>query len=152
MEYSFDKMIERLKQHKKERKLTNEQLSDLSGVPYGTLNKILGTETKETNISTVIKLANALGVTAEELIFGTESGIKYNITSHERDIIIAYRKLDPHGTKIVDFVLNEEYKRCIKMETDVEIPRAAAARGDDNSTLTKPNAEHLDDFPTMKEE
>lgn len=92
MEYSFDKMIERLKIFKKERKLTNEQLSNLSGVPFGTLNKILGSETKETNISTVIKLANAIGVPAEKLIFGTEPAPKDNITHHERDIINAYRE------------------------------------------------------------
>lgn len=119
MEYSFDKMIERLKRHKKEKKLTNEQLSNLSGVPFGTLNKILGTETKETNISTVIKLANALEVTAEELIFGTESSTKDNITQHERDIIIAYRE-QPESVRIaickmldVDYTVSETQAKKI---------------------------------------
>ena len=92
MEYSFDEMIYRLKKIKKERKLTNEQLSELSGVPFGTLNKILGTETKETNISTVIKLAKALGVSAEELIFGKSTTIN-NIEKEEQDLLDLYRQL-----------------------------------------------------------
>ena len=110
MDYSFDKMKERLKRHKKERQLTNEQLANLSGVPFGTLNKILGKETKETNISTVIKLANALGVTAEELIFGTGSSTEDNITQHEREIINAYRG-QPESVQIaICKMLDVEYE------------------------------------------
>lgn len=93
MEYSFDEMIERLKALKKERKLTNEQLSTLSGVPFGTLNKILGSETKETNISTVIKLANAVGVPAKDLIFGKEYIHESNISEDESELLNLFRKL-----------------------------------------------------------
>lgn len=93
MEYSFDEMIERLKVLKKERKLTNEQLSTLSGVPFGTLNKILGSETKETNISTVIKLANAVGVPAKDLIFGKEPIHESNLSEDETELVNLFRKL-----------------------------------------------------------
>lgn len=93
MEYSFNEMISRLKTIKKEKKLTNEQLSDLSGVPFGTLNKILGSETKETNISTVIKLATALDISAEELIFG-ETSLK-KIDTEEQTLLDLYKKLSP---------------------------------------------------------
>lgn len=93
MEYSFDEMIERLKALKKEKKLTNEQLSALSGVPFGTLNKILGSETKETNISTVIKLANAVGVPAKDLIFGKEHIQESNLSEDETELVNLFRKL-----------------------------------------------------------
>ncbi len=93
MEYSFDEMIERLKALKKERKLTNEQLSTLSGVPFGTLNKILGSETKETNISTVIKLANAVGVPAKDLIFGKEQIHESNLSEDETELVNLFRRL-----------------------------------------------------------
>lgn len=92
MEYSFDEMIIRLKRIKKDKKLTNEQLSKLSDVPFGTLNKILGTETKETNISTVIKLAKALDVSAEELIFGKPANIN-SVNNDERELLDLYKKL-----------------------------------------------------------
>ncbi|MDE7112193.1 MAG: hypothetical protein K2N92_01190 [Malacoplasma sp.] len=37
-------------------------------------------------------------------------------------------------------------------EANAETPRVAAARGSDNSIPIKPNAENLDNFPTMDEE
>ena len=65
MEYDFDAMIDRIKLCKKKAGLTNKQLSELAGVPYGTLNKILGSETREPSINAIIKIAVALGVSAE---------------------------------------------------------------------------------------
>lgn len=68
--YNLDDMIPRVKAAKDERGLTNDTLSELSGVPRGTLNKILGSETKDPQISNIIKIANALGVSADYLILG----------------------------------------------------------------------------------
>lgn len=72
MEYNFDEMIERIKDRKRELGLTNKQLSELSSVPYGTLNKILGSETKEPSINAIIKIAIALGVSTEYIIYGED--------------------------------------------------------------------------------
>ena len=30
----------------------------------------------------------------------------------DRQLLLKYHILDPHGKKIVDFILNEEYERC----------------------------------------
>lgn len=46
MEYNFQDMIDRIKTQKKLKGVTNKELSESSGVPYGTLNKILGAETR----------------------------------------------------------------------------------------------------------
>lgn len=70
MNYNFDEMIERIKVKKKEIGLTNKELSELSNVPYGTLNKILGSETKEPSINAIIKISLALGVSANYIING----------------------------------------------------------------------------------
>lgn len=70
MEYNFDEMIERIKEKKKEANLTNKELSDISTVSFGTLNKILGSETREPSINNIIKIALALGVSTEYLIYG----------------------------------------------------------------------------------
>ena len=59
-EFDFEEMIERIKARKKELKMTNQKLADASGVSYGTLNKILGSETKEPSIGNIIKIAGAL--------------------------------------------------------------------------------------------
>lgn len=70
MNYDFDEMIERIKARKKEIGLTNKELSELSNVPYGTLNKILGSETKEPSINAIIKISLALGVSTNYIING----------------------------------------------------------------------------------
>lgn len=84
MNYNFDEMIERIKSKKKEAGLTNKQLSELSGVPYGTLNKILGSETKEPSINAIIKISLALGVSANYIING-ENGDSSQSIDEERD-------------------------------------------------------------------
>lgn len=68
--YDFQIMIDRIKMLKKERRLSNETLAELSGVSKGTLSKILGSETKDPQISNIIKIAQALEVSANFLIFG----------------------------------------------------------------------------------
>ena len=54
MEYNFQDMIGRIKTQKKLKGVTNKELSESSGVPYGTLNKILGAETKEPSINAIL--------------------------------------------------------------------------------------------------
>lgn len=88
MNYNFDEMIERIKIKKKELGLTNKQLSDRADVPYGTLNKILGSETKEPSINTVIKIAFALGVSTEYIINGEENNLSPVLDERE-----VYRKI-----------------------------------------------------------
>ena len=53
---------------KKKNKMTTEVLSDLSGVPRGTLNKILNGETKNPTSETIRKLAEAMRCPMEVLM------------------------------------------------------------------------------------
>ena len=121
MEYNFESMINRIKTIKKEKNITNAKLSEISGVPYGTLNKILGSETKEPSINAIIKISKALNVSTDYIINGNEeikSDSLPQYLSSEKNIIKKYRELDIHGKKIVDIVLNEEYERCTYIEED----------------------------------
>ena len=115
MEYDFDSMINRIKTIKKKRNITNAKLSEMSGVPYGTLNKILGSETKEPSVNAIIKISKALNVSTDYIINGNEES-NHISQSHllpiEKNMIKKYRTLDEHGKKMVDFTLNEEYERC----------------------------------------
>ena len=54
-------IINNIKKLKEERKLTNKQLSELSKIPLGTLNKILSGKVKSIKIETLEKLTNSLG-------------------------------------------------------------------------------------------
>ena len=53
---------------KKARKMTSKQLSELSNVPLGTINKILRGETKSPQISTLSKICKVLGCSVNEVL------------------------------------------------------------------------------------
>lgn len=71
-EFDFTAMIDRIKHRKKELGYTNKQLSDISGVSFGTLNKILGSETKEPSINNIIRISAALGLSTDYVINGNK--------------------------------------------------------------------------------
>ena len=56
-----------LKLLKEKRKLTNQQLSDLSGVPMGTINRILSGQTDNPSFQTVCDMVMAMGGSLDEL-------------------------------------------------------------------------------------
>ena len=57
----------RLKELKDQRKLTNQQLSDLSGVPVGTINCIMAGQTDNPSFQTVCDMVMAMGGSLDEL-------------------------------------------------------------------------------------
>lgn len=67
LERRWNMGIEYIKQIKKERGLTNEELSKLSGVPIGTLNKILSGHTPDPQFETVKSICRALGISLSAL-------------------------------------------------------------------------------------
>lgn len=58
--------LEIIQMIKKERGITTETLSKLSGVPVGTLNKILNGETKDPKLETLKAIARVLGCTLDD--------------------------------------------------------------------------------------
>ena len=113
MEYDFNSMINRIKAVKKEKNITNAKLSEISGVPYGTLNKILGSETKEPSINVIIKISIAFGVSTDYIVSGEiKATPNVQFSSDETNIIKKYRELDIHGRDMVDTVIEKEYERC----------------------------------------
>ena len=61
-------LAHRIKQLKDIRGLTSQQLSSLSGVPLGTLNKVLSSSTKSVKTETLKKIADALSVSVAYLL------------------------------------------------------------------------------------
>lgn len=53
--------LEKINQLKKQKKLTNEELAALSGVPKGTIDKITSGATKDPKLETLKALARVLG-------------------------------------------------------------------------------------------
>lgn len=110
--YELEEMILRIKSIKKQKKLSNEELSKLSGVPIGTLAKILGSETKDPRISNILEIAKALDVSADYLIFGKDVEV-----SGILPIVQIWNSLNSVGQgKLIqyadDLIKIDEYKKC----------------------------------------
>ena len=82
----------RIKELKKQKGMSNDDLAEKSEIPKSTLTKILGSKTKDPQISNIIKIAKALDTTADYLIFGNqENEVKEDFSEKEKKLVLAYR-------------------------------------------------------------
>jgi len=58
--------LEKITEYKKKLGLTTEELSEKSGVPLGTLNKILSGATKDPKLETLKSIAHVLGLSLDD--------------------------------------------------------------------------------------
>ena len=86
--FDMSEVLRRIKEEKKKNQLTNKELSEQTGISLGTLNKILSGDSKDPQISAVIKIAIALNVSADYLIFGSD------VTKLSQDKLVATNPLD----------------------------------------------------------
>ena len=104
--------ITRIKQIKSEKKITNEKLSELTGIPLGTLSKIMAGISDSPKLSNMVLIAEALGCTLDYIISGTpENTNNYMLSDDEIAFIENYRQLDTHGKELVALVANKELDR-----------------------------------------
>lgn len=104
--------IERIKKIKNEKRITNDKLSELTGIPLGTLSKILAGMSDSPKLSNMISIADALGCSLDHLVNGTpENDNNYLLSSDEIDFIEKFRALDECGKDIAVFVVNREHSR-----------------------------------------
>ncbi len=76
--------LEKIAEYKKKLGITTEVLSQKSGVPIGTLNKILSGATKDPKLETIKSIAHVLGLTLDDF-------------DDERPTTAAAHKLDTNG-------------------------------------------------------
>lgn len=79
-----------LKQLKEKRKLTNQQLSDLSGVPIGTVNRILSGQTDNPSFQSVCDMVMAMDGSLDELVGIKEEASPSAKKSSSKEIIQLY--------------------------------------------------------------
>ena len=60
-------ILAKLKELKAEKKLTNQQIADLSKVPLSTVTRIFNGQTDNPNIQTLEDIVNGMGVSIEEI-------------------------------------------------------------------------------------
>ncbi len=94
--------IEQLKIEKKKRKMTLQEISDLSGIPKRTVDQIFSGKTTNPRVDTLNAIERALGIysewTAEEYANGVREFKKEIITTQEDELLYLFRELGKkHG-------------------------------------------------------
>lgn len=104
--------IERIKLLKAEQKITNDELSSRTGIPLGTLSKILAGISDSPKLSNIVLICNALGCSLDYAVNGIpENKNNYTLEPGEIRLVENYRELDTHGKEIVTLVLEKERER-----------------------------------------
>ena len=101
-------------QKRKQADMTIDELALRSGVPKGTLNKIINGVTKDPQLETVKSIARALNCTLDDF---DDAPRPRRLSAAEDDFMHKYRKLDSHGKAALQAILNVEYVRCAELKT-----------------------------------
>lgn len=104
-----------IKKRKKEQGLTNDALSERSGIAIGTLNKLLSGASQDPKLSTLLPLANALGCTLDEML----GMAKEDHLSLPAELSKKYVELDEDGKEAVSYTINKEHARVLKERTEI---------------------------------
>lgn len=111
---------ERIKKLKSQKKITNDQLSSMTGIPLGTLSKILAGISDSPKLCNMVAICDALGCSLDYIVSGTpENTHNYTLDADEITLIETYRTLDTYGRELTALVAGKERER---------IEQAAAAQ------------------------
>ncbi len=106
----MENWLTRIKEKKRASGMTNEELASASGIPQGTLNKILAGVSDDPKLSTLTAFSDVFGVSIDYIAFGEDSGIR--LSRDEALLIKRIRELDAHGKKLVRTVVDMELDRA----------------------------------------
>ncbi len=107
--------IDRIKALKSQKKFTNELLSERSGIPLGTLSKLLAGMNESPKLSNIVAICNALECSVEYIVTGNPDNTNnYTLNSDEIEFIESYRRLDQWGQELVASVLEKASERISK--------------------------------------
>ena len=102
--------IKRIKQIKSERKMTNDELADKTGIPGGTLSKILAGISESPKLSNFVAICEALNCSLDYIMYGIEENSNnYTLDEDEIDMVERFRALDQRGRDTVLSVLEKEH-------------------------------------------
>lgn len=104
--------IARIKKIKSEKKITNEKLSELTGIPLGTLSKIMAGISDSPKLSNMVLISDALGCSLDYIVSGKEeNNNNFTLDNDEIALIENYRQLDSFGKEITFLVAQKELDR-----------------------------------------
>ena len=111
--------IDRIKLMKAERKLTNDRLSELSGIPLGTLSKLMAGMNESPKLSNIVSICRALDCSVDYIITGNpENTNNYTLSEEEISLIERYRLLDRWGKELTEEVVSRENARVSSLQRE----------------------------------
>lgn len=125
--------IDRIKALKSQKKLTNELLAERSGIPLGTLSKLLAGMNESPKLSNIIAICNALECSVEYVVTGNPDNTNnYTLSPEEISFVESYRRLDGWGQSLMQTVLSKEVERCeaadeVSFAEKTTVPAAASS-------------------------
>ena len=78
--------LDKINQMKKEKGMTTDDISNLSGIPKGTLNKLFAGQTKDPQLSTVKAVVHCMGFTLDDLDENVNPPAPAEAEAGEKDI------------------------------------------------------------------
>ena len=119
--------LDRIKQLKNERKMTNDRLSELTGIPLGTLSKILAGMSDSPKLSNIVAICSALDCSVEYIVSGTQENTNnYTLSAEEIGMVESFRRLDTFGKSLVQTVISMEETRALA-SSETEAPAQPTA-------------------------
>ncbi len=110
----MESYLDRIKQLKNERKMTNDRLSELTGIPLGTLSKILAGMSDSPKLSNIVAICSALDCSVEYIVSGTQENTNnYTLSQEEIRMVESFRHLDEHGKRLAQTVITMEEARVL---------------------------------------
>ena len=127
--------LERIKKIKSSRKITNDKLSEMTGIPLGTLSKLLAGVSDSPKLSNIVAISRALDCSLDWLITGVpENTNNYTLEPEEMNLVEAYRELDSYGRALTLAVVEMEKSRAERQADEEtiklhDVARRGARRG-----------------------
>ncbi len=141
--------LERIKKLKSAKKITNEKLAELTGIPLGTLSKLLAGISDSPKLVNMVAISQALGCSLDYLITGEpENTNNYTLEAAEITLVETYRALDDYGKTLTIMVLDKEYERSRNQATEAAIRRHDEARAGGRSLRGRRRAADESAAPT----
>ncbi len=134
--------LEKISEYKKLLGLTNEELSKLSGVPKGTLDKILSGVTKDPKLGTLKALARVFNCTLDD--FDDLDGLDNSapLSNEENTLLTNFSKLNDLGK-------NEANKRVAELTEIAKYSYTHETKHNDESYIPTTFAAHDDSDPEI---
>lgn len=101
--------IKRIKEVKNARKMTNDELAERTGIPGGTLSKILAGISESPKLCNIVAICEALNCSLDYIMYGLEENTNnYTLDEDEMDMIERFRMLDERGRDTVMALIDQE--------------------------------------------